>query len=731
MSFLKSKHGSDPLCEPWAIMFVCTAPKPMQEDALRQSLAINLTTGNFASADMMSTDAVIQAGVGLITSDATEKLVLPAHDTVRTFIFSLAARAAIDKILHRRAEGPGQFSLLDATSQAWEREKSARLLLGRACLVHIQRRTSRSLATIPSQTRRTLPTMTARIPSWMQGPIRRVLPHAQDKGAVTVHLPSRGNVTPAQQDGFFLWARENWLLCNNDLDHDSAWHDIRDRENQRELFQSIAMERIESWDIHPWPASNRSVSQHLAGMFAYSVANCHLPLLRLALQHKGALPKNIFTGLLPNHDHLPALHVACKLGFDVLLPALFEVCDRFTTDSRLRTALHYAAESGHIACVGDLAPGSNASRKELVNRRDVQSNQALHLALVNGYDDVVLCLLKDWGASISLQDPKLGFAVDVALNNGLGTFIQRLLDKGWLVEDELTVDQSDKLVKAAEADNARQFILAVMAGEVEKFMAHSNATNMHARDHDGLTALWHASQRGYDKVVEALLNTLYFDESRELLVADSKGRTALIVAVISGNTNVIRLLVQSTLVSQAVRPDKDGWLPAEHAVFQSHLSGLQHSAKTMLVDHIRQDDVIRLLTTRLNMDCFYTLLQAAAEIGNSRVVRSLLSLHSRVQLLGHRLGSTAGDRDALFLKKRRLSSEDFMSICNATKLPYPMAIYLAAVKQHKYVLSLLLSLGQQEQRDTQWFMALGLKLRDAYTDATSKLIRELDLGTMH
>lgn len=467
MALLDSRRGSEHLCDPRAIMFVCAAPKPMQEDAVRQLLAMDLTTGNYSSSDMMSTDAVIQAGVGLITLDKTEKLVLPAHDTVRTFIFSNAAHAAVDLLLRSRFDLPGNFLLSVAMSQESQRERRTRLLLGRACLVHIRRRTSRSLATLPSRTQRTLPTMTASIPSPLQGLIRMMLPHAQGKATVSVQLPSQGNAAPAQHDGFFRYARGNWLACNYDLDDDEVWQTGRDRKGQRSLFRIVATQRIESWDMHPWPALTRSASQHLAGMFAYSVANCHLPLLRLALQHKDALPKNIFTGLLPDHDHLPALHVACKLGFNVLLPTLSEVCDLFATDSRLRTALHYAAESGHIACVQALRPELTVARRALAKQMDDQSDTALHLALLNGYDNIILCLRNDYGADMSLRDANLSLTVDEALRRGLISFIQKLVDEGQLVEDELTADQAAMLSMGAIAERHRQLIMAVRRRETQ------------------------------------------------------------------------------------------------------------------------------------------------------------------------------------------------------------------------------------------------------------------------
>jgi ankyrin repeat protein len=363
---------------------------------------------------------------------------------------------------------------------------------------------------------------------------------------------------------------------------------------------------------------------------------------------------------------------------------------------------------------------------------DDQSDKALHLALLNGYEDVISCLRNDYGAEMSLRDARVSFAVDVALNSGLVCFIQRLVDEGQLVEDELTVDQALALKTRAKAERQRQFIMAVMAGETETVRALSDSVDVHAKYDDKLTALWHASQRGYDLVVENLLSVSNFDGFRELLVADSKGRTAMTVAVISGNVKVVRLLVHSRLHDQIAIPDKDGWVPAEHAVFQFHFSGREQSAKMIIEALFQRDGEVPEIWVAAGSitDRLHIILQTAAEIGNPSVVGRILGFLPDVRGPTNAAYSTARDRNASFLKKRRLPSEGFISVCNATDSPYPMAIYLAAVQQHEQVLSLLLSVGRQEQHGTQWFMALGLELKSAYDDATSMLIKELNLGTV-
>ena len=87
---------------------------------------------------MLSTDAVIQSGVGLLTLDSTERLMLPVHDTVRTFIFSDAAASVTIRLLNLDPRAQSLFPFQAIAIHATLREMEARVSLGRACLVHLQ-----------------------------------------------------------------------------------------------------------------------------------------------------------------------------------------------------------------------------------------------------------------------------------------------------------------------------------------------------------------------------------------------------------------------------------------------------------------------------------------------------------------------------------------------------------------------------------------------------------------
>jgi ankyrin repeat protein len=288
--------------------------------------------------------------------------------------------------------------------------------------------------------------------------------------------------------------------------------------------------------------------------------------------------------------------------------------------------------------------------------------------------------------------------------------------------------------------NFPELISAVMAGRVELVRSLCFAGVAHIQDSDGLTALWHASRSGLPEMVEVLLETGPFNDARELCVTDLNGRTSLIVRVLGGNLILVRSLLKTSLVAQVMIPDKNGWLPCEHAVFWSHALGRDDVAKRM-VNSLNEaaikwldwrDDVHTSprLTTQEDISCFQTVLQAATEVGHSGAVKSLIELWNRISRPVTHADSSA--RFAFSLERRRLPLNNNPAHFAAAGLPpaidtrFPEAVYLAALQQHEGVLTLLLR-GQNEMWVPR-LMERGLKLRAAYLDATSRLVSELGIA---
>jgi hypothetical protein len=375
---LSRRREDYPVCNPILLMTICATPKLMHVQAVRQLLALDMATGDCLKGREPSIDAIKQSGAGLLILDDDEELLLPAHDSVRTFIFSEAAYSAIQSVMNDRPSQSGTPSYSDAASSAFGlsnesyildtmRGEHARLLeqkvrihLGRSCLVHIQRRASRTLSVHSGVRTQKVPAAMALISSPSVNKMTKAFfPLTSHSETASLKLPASRQKMPSSastsQAHFLQYATENWISCNRDIREP-----VRDKRDEVELdarkthllmFASVASKRNESWNVHPWPAMTSS--QHLVGMFAYSVANDHVPLLELALHNKEAMPKHVFTDPLLDHGYLPPLHVACKLGYSNLTRILLrhQVCRLWTICPQSRTALHVAAESGQLECV--------------------------------------------------------------------------------------------------------------------------------------------------------------------------------------------------------------------------------------------------------------------------------------------------------------------------------------------------------------------------------------------
>jgi hypothetical protein len=631
ISCLERKRRAKPLCDPTSIMMVCAAPRPMQADALCQLLAFNLSTGTIVSGDVVSSEAVIQRGVGLITLDKTEQLILPTHDSVRTFIFSPAAHTAI-----RRC-----FFLNPIPTRTRTEEH-----FGRACLLHIQHKTSRKLIASSSLPLPVVPKLTVDMPPWMRSPMKVIWRDALDRKTVNVNMSSRTRQMPLQHDAFFEYARENWLACNRNLIFDPSTEQMR-------LFSSIAIERTESWSIHPWPALTRSRAQHLVGMFAYSVAHGHLPLLKLALQHKDLLPRGVFTGLLSNHGHLPALHAACKLGHSNLIPDLLTVCDPLKKCLASRTVLHYAAESGRVECLAHLSLLEHPPQ-EFINHKDTNQETALHLALLNGHEEFALCLIADYEADVFVKDAHQMSSIDLALVQGFGHFFEMTLSEAQLGHSlQRNQELGHPLVVAAGKGNTRR------VQRLCWLMSNTGGRNLPPLQ---------------EEVLKLALNT----------------------AIKSGHVDIVRVFLEDARLSLVISAHPTGaYLPFGYAVSRHYqcLSIPLQAAKDIIglltTSLISLRSMIRARQTLANYESetFPAALQAAAEVGHVDAVRQLLDLRTQnstprhITDLRNNLPSRLEHRDGCWE-----ASDEYETDEDLFKIP----AVLAAVRQHEEVLTLLL-----------------------------------------
>lgn len=459
-------------------------------------LAIHPQTGEIDRVNMPEADSILRSTVSLLTLEQDEQLLLPVHGSVHQYLF--------DDCTHAKLVDDPDFddSFLAELGASIE---DAELDLAHLSLSHIKARTALHLQT---QQVTKMPTTTGAVP-----PLMRTFLGFKDKRRFhTAHLPPR----PQHVDGegsFFQYAIVTWTLHTRSLSPTSAtWA----------LFKAIAMERTESWKVHPWPAYPRSPTSHLQGLFGFAVVQNHLPLLQLMVDNSNLLEKNIYDLGLPGNDQLPALHLAARFNFVELIPLLLRVCNvnaAFTDQQR--TALHIAAIYGHhevasLLCkqprikidLGDtdghtpLYFAAKCGHRTIVDEllatgqvdisRKVTSCLALCAAASGGHSEIVRVLL-DAGADVNTYGESSGFPLYVAARGGHDKVIRVLLDAGAKVD--VYGDHHTTALVAAALGGHEKVVRMLLDADADVNTVHYSHGN---------TNLLSAANEGHDKIMQVL-----------------------------------------------------------------------------------------------------------------------------------------------------------------------------------------------------------------------------------
>lgn len=686
-----------PLCDFLLLCMVCVAPTPMQEQALRQLLALDKDTYDYTEDALISTEDLVLSGVGLVTFDLTDRIVVPIHDSVRSFIFSDSAFSVNPKINHMPYSDP---SIMPGMSSTHARELNAKNALGYLCLRHIKCRATRTVVAPADPVRLDVSTTAFSLPSSLQRPLNLLFPRTSRLPTAKARFHSSPRRMAPAEGGFLQYATDNWIECNRKLTQAYCTQDYW------RLFAAIALEQNESWNVHPWSA--QTPNQHRIEMFAFSVAYGHVPLLKLFLSQQKALSERIVDGLLANHGQLPALHVACKKGHSAVLIELLSVCHVVSRcQQHGRCALHYAAEFGHLNCCHIMAQ----AKPQLISAHDMNNLTPLHLATQNGHQDVVEFLLRDDNTGRSMTRISRESLLTSALNLGHWHLLDILI--GAIEPNEPPIDTEDAANQALSmSDHPRSAERLAIKAAALRLQGHPND-----RDENGLTLLWHASATGFARVAQHLLMHPAFDEEKEMHTRNSKGQTALGIACENRQLDVVQVFLNTKLMALSVIRDWLGWLPIESLALHhealrlveedgflsSHIPTQRDkrpSASPQLVVTVPNDipselqnlkSMLGHLAFAADLNDFRDLesfLQAASEVNHVDAVRHLLLQWENGKV--NRPPRTPLLADTYrYLRKRGLSRMDFSSLGIADST-FPVAIYLAAMKQHKEVLQLLL-----------------------------------------
>ena len=535
------------------LIWVCAAPKPLDVDALRELLAMDMETGQVSIDKMPAGELLLQSGGGLVALDVDEQLVLPVHSTARKFVFSELARGHFQS---NSTSSPSDESWpLHIEAGRWS-EANFRSALGSLCLFHIKQRTTRDLASVSEPTKMRVPQ--PEMPKF----VRQLIPARFDTKAADVTIkssPFKLNPKQASVNQFLRYAIENWLLCNKTLASDDENFPWMWRENPNtgfqtsaELFESIARERNDSFGVQPWPSVHGSLNSHFSNMFAYAVANDHVPLLRVVKKNHRSLPKRLLHLPLALHGQMLAVHVAAKKGFDSILSELADICDLDAVClSTGKRALHFAAEAGSGGCVEILL----RDRSRGLDVRDKRGHTPLFAAALAGQEEIIGMLHGTGRVEVDAKDKDGLTPLWWASKHGHDKAVEALLETG---KAEIEVqDESNRtpLSQAAEWGH----------GEVARLLIETGKARVDSKDKYGLTPLSHAAKEGRCRAAEVLLRI----GKAEVETRDSYHWTPLIRAAVTGHDKVVEMLLVTGKAEVDAR-DRDGWTALFHAAKEGH-----------------------------------------------------------------------------------------------------------------------------------------------------------------
>lgn len=142
------------LCDMNLLLWVSAAPEPPGIDALQELLAMDLKAGQVSTGDMRAELYLLQLGVGLVTVEIANRVILPVHSTAQKFVFSRSARRQFE-LISKEANAKESWPLC-IKAALWS-ERTFRSALGSLCLSQIEPGTSLEVATRPEPAKMRMP----------------------------------------------------------------------------------------------------------------------------------------------------------------------------------------------------------------------------------------------------------------------------------------------------------------------------------------------------------------------------------------------------------------------------------------------------------------------------------------------------------------------------------------------------------------------------------------------
>lgn len=222
-------------------------------------------------------------------------------------------------------------------------------------------------------------------------------------------------------------------------------------------------------------------------------------------------------------------------------------------DCEGNTALMIASRNGHNRAVVSLCTG-------VIDLTNSKLKTALHLAAENGKEKCVMNLL-DQGANPFLLDVEHKSALLLAVeNNFVSTALQLIVGIQFVLAQESTStvrpESSLHPFDVGDLSGSTPLIVAAREGfsQICDMLLSSGAASVNVQDADGLTPLAHAARH---ESPQLLMKLLAHDASVSIM--DRKGLTPLHHAVIADRPACILELLRAK--ADSTRPDCDGVTP--------------------------------------------------------------------------------------------------------------------------------------------------------------------------
>jgi serine/threonine-protein phosphatase 6 regulatory ankyrin repeat subunit B len=286
-----------------------------------------------------------------------------------------------------------------------------------------------------------------------------------------------------------------------------------------------------------------------------------------------------------------ALHHASREGHEEIVAFLLSQGAQVNITGRWgMTPLIAAVAEGHMGVVKMLLQHLVGPE---VDNRDREGRTALYRAVMKGHEEMVALLLSQ-GAQLDIKDENGGTHLMAAACHGhLGVVKILLQHMGAQGLDERDSKGRTALYYASERgheeivaflrsqgakvditdeDGITPFMAAAAGGHVgvvKMLLPHMGGQGLQEADNEGRTALYHASQEGYEEIVAFLMSHAAHADIKKAQ-RQGQGMTPLMAAACTGHLGLMKMLLQHMEGQGLEKTNREGRTALFYAAEKGH-----------------------------------------------------------------------------------------------------------------------------------------------------------------